>query len=257
MNAWRISCWLLFVPLLSAGCLNNRYAKNYVPENNALARQFVRGKPGPVKIIPVTQEDEIVSAMEAGYIPIGTTSTFTSEHCPWVCAIQHAEKVGADLVLIDEVSKGKEERMSIIYLPSMSYSYTSGSAYANAYAPYGGSAYAYGNYRSTTTTTTYNAVPVQTYVSVYEQTAMFMRKGDFEGFYGAVLYCPPPLPDEAADKEIAVTVLAVLEGSAAKKDGLKRGQRVSAVNGKPIKTRADFAYFEDNPQAIRSVTIKQ
>ena len=94
-------------------------------------------------------------------------------------------------------------------------------------------------------------------MEIYDQSAMFLRKGDFEGFYGAVLYVPRLLPDEEPDAEIPVTILAVLQGSQAQKDGFKRGQRVKAVNGKHITTRATIEPFVQDPRSIRSVEVEK
>lgn len=250
-----------FALLCLAGCVGNRYEEAYVPRPSVLAERFAKGAPGPVILRPVTTEEGVLEALESGYVPLGN-STFTGDHCPWACAVDFAEKIGADLVLIDERHKGVEARTSILYLPSYQYSYSYGTVHSTAYGAIYAPSYtaygvgsSYGTYSGNTLSTTYNAVPVQRVVNVYDQTAMFLRKGDFGDFYGAILRQSPRLPDEAPDAEIPVRVFAVLKGSQARKDGLSRGQRVLSINGKAIRTRADFTPFAEAPERIRSVEV--
>lgn len=241
--------------LCLTGCVVNRYKETYVPSASVLAETFVKGEPGAVAIRPVKTESEVLDAIEEGYIPLGNSS-FTDTHCPWACAITMAEEIGADLVLIDEAPKGTEVRTSVLYLPSYHHSYSYGTTSATSYGAYGAHT-TYGSYSGSTTSTSYHAMPVQYVVEIYEQTAMFLRKGTWGDFYGAILQQSPRLPDEADDTEAPVRVFAVLKGSRAQKEGLTRNQRVVAINGKPIRTRADFAPFAEAPMSINSVEVAQ
>lgn len=246
-----LSC---FTIICLSGCLTNHYRESYEEHNSSLLSCFAKDKStSSIVIRPVTTEDNVLDAIEAGYIPIGA-STFSNTHCPWVCAVDVAEEVGADLVLIDEQYKSTETRTSVLYLPSYHHAYTSGTVHFSnrAYGNYP----AYGTYHGNTFTTSYTSVPVQTAVSVYEQSALFLRKGSFGAFYGAILQQAPQLPDENENAEIPVRVFAVLKGSQAESDGLVRGQRVVSINGKPIRTRQDFSPFANAPMTIRSVETR-
>lgn len=240
-----------FLCLLLSGCVTNYYDKHYHAKDVNWAKKFIKGEPKDVEIRPVTTEDGVVSALEAGYIPIGT-SVFVNRHCPWFCAIKKAEDVGADLVLIDEVLKGKETRTSVIFLPSYQYSYSQGSVNVNTRGYT-----SYGTYNGTTTTTSVSAVPVDRDVLIFEQSALFLRKGDFSEFYGAILFQPKRLPDEAHNAIVPVTVMAVLKGSQAEKDGIKRGDRVTRINGQVIHTRQDYKSFQGNPCLIQNIEVEQ
>lgn len=255
MSLYVLRCFLLLglVSLCLTGCLTNRYKETYVPNASVLADTFVKGESGAVAVRPVKMEDDVLDAIEEGYIPLGNSS-FTDIHCPWVCAIDMAEEIGADLVLIEEKHKGKEQRMSVLYLPSYQHSYTYGRLHTTTYNGYGAMT-THGAYSGNTVSTTYQAYPVQTTVDIYEQSAMFLRKGTFGAFYGAILQQAPKLPDELPGAEVPVRVFAVLRGSPAQKDGLVRGQRVASINGTPIRTREDFAPFAASPLAIRKVEV--
>ena len=237
--------------LLLSGCVTNYYDKHYHAKDINWAKKFIQGEPKDVEIRPVTTEDGVVSALEAGYIPVGT-STFVDRHCPWFCAIKKAEDVGADLVLIDEVLKSKEKRTSVIFLPSYQYSYSQGTVNVNSMGNT-----TYGSYSGTTTTTSVSAVPVNRDVMIFEQSALFLRKGDFNGFYGAILFQPKRLPDEAYDAIVPVTVIAVLKGSQAEKDGIKRGAKVARINGQVIQTRQDYKSFQSDPCLIQNIEVAQ
>ena len=228
------------------------YRAAYVatPPSSALGDTFFSGEPGEVEIRPVTTENGVLTAMEHGFLPIGT-ATFTGAHCPWSCAIDVAEEVRADLILMDETFEREGPRPSVIFLPSYSHSYSSGTVYNTRNTAYNTSSYC-----ASSSTTTLSAVPIEVHVNFFKQSALFMRKGNFSRFYGAILYQPPHLPDEAANAEIPVTILAILRGSQAEKDGLRRGARVARINGSPITTRQSYLPFQKAPQSIRTIEVK-
>jgi S1-C subfamily serine protease len=53
-----------------------------------------------------------------------------------------------------------------------------------------------------------------------------------------------------------VRILAVLHGSQAEKDGIKRGQIVKAINGNAIKTRADVVPYVNKKERIRKMEVE-
>jgi S1-C subfamily serine protease len=123
----------------------------------------------------------------------------------------------------------------------------------NAWSLRGGYTHVNRTYFGSSTTHTLNAVPVQRSRDIYSHDAMFFKKIDTSKSYGVNWFVPKRLPTEAADAPIQVRVLAVLKGSQAEKDGIKRGQIVKAINGVAIKTRKDMAPFLDASTVIKNV----
>lgn len=134
-----------------------------------------------------------------------------------------------------------------MYLPSTSTTYTSGNVSANGIS---------GTYSGSSTTYTLNAVPVQRSRDIYSHDAMFFKKIDTSKLYGVSWFVPKRLPTEAVDAPIQVRILAVLKGSQAERDGIKRGQIVKAINGVAINTRKDMAPFLDTSVVITKVEVK-
>ena len=106
------------------------------------------------------------------------------------------------------------------------------------------------------TTVKMNAASVQQNVDVYDHDAMFFKKIDTSNLYGVYWDIPKRLPLEKADAPITVRILAVLQGSPAEKDGIKRGQIVKAINGVAIKTRADIAPYVDKKACIKKLEVE-
>lgn len=236
-----------------SGCFTNYYKEHYIPHENELLQQFSGESQGNVQLALVTTEKGVMKCIEAGYIPLGTAS-FAEMHCPWFFAIEQAEDVGADLVLLEERFSHTTKRPSVIFLPSYSTTYHSGSASVSSYGT-GGYGTAYGTYSGTSTQTTISAQHVEVPVQIFQQDALFLRKGNYGSFYGALLDVPQRLPDEPFDKRINVSVFAVLKGSAADKDGLKQGQRVAKINGVPVTTYKSIEPFLKDMKSIRSVEV--
>lgn len=243
---------LLLIVSSTCGCMTDYYSDHYGDQESALLRTYAPFKEvDQPKLRGVTKEDELIECMEYGYIPIGTSS-FLAPHCSWTFAIALAQEKGADIVLIDEKFKETKKYTSVLFLPSTQTSYTRGTASA-----YGRNGSAFGTYSGTTTTTSINAVPVEQSVDLYHQTAMFMRKANFADFFGTFLYIPKRVPGEEDNENFRVTILAVVKGSNAEKQGLKRGQVVATINGKSIKTRKDISPFQNNPKSIKSMEVIQ
>ncbi len=253
MRRTRFFVVVLLGMLFFSGCFVNHYEKNYIPHESDLAQQFPENRRGDVELAVVTTENGVMQCIEAGYIPLGTAS-FSEMHCPWYFAIEQAEDVGADLVLLEERYSHTVKRPSVIFLPSYHTTYISGSVNASAYGTYGfGSAY--GTYSGTSTTTTINAQVVEVSVKIFQQDALFLRKIDTDSFYGALFDVPQRLPDEPIDKRITVSIFAVVKGSRAAKAGVKRGQRVVGINGVPITTYKSIEPFLKDLKSIRSIEV--
>ncbi len=240
-------CLLAGASFLIQGCIPNHFEDYYQSYDATLFQHFGSIPEEHITLRPVYTEDNVIDCLEDGYLTLGI-STFTDTHCPWVKAIDHAETVGATLVLIDEQYKTTKRETSVIFLPMTQYSYTSGTIYNS----YGGTS----RYSGTVQTTTMQPISYDYEVPVYEQTAMFLKKGDFRDYYGVLLYTPKLLPGETPDRECRTTILAVLKGSQAERDGLKRGQRVVKINDTAIQTYRDIQTFTQNPKSIRSVEVQ-
>lgn len=239
--------------LLLAGCLTNNYEKFYVDTELERKVQSIHGKT-PVELKTVTTEEDVINLIEEGYISIGYSS-FTAPYTPMSLSVDTAEKHGAALVLLDIRFKETQQYTSVMFLPSTTTSYTHGTVTANAWGPRG-TVYGSGSYSGTTTTTSINAVPVQRSRNIYNHDAMFFKKMDTSNLYGVRFFVPKRLPTEPPDTAISVRILAVLHGTQAEKDGIKRGQIVKTINGKPIVTRGDIAGFIDGSCKISTMGVE-
>ena len=115
---------------------------------------------------------------------------------------------------------------------------------------------------------TKNAVPVQGNVDAYDHNAMFFKQIDPSSVYGVFWDVPKRLPGgfggrgatalpvETSEAPIQVRILAVLHGSQAEKDGIKRGQIVTAINGTAIKTRADITPYVNKKERIKKMEVE-
>lgn len=101
-----------------------------------------------------------------------------------------------------------------------------------------------------------NVVPAQPDVDLYDHDALFFKKIDTSNLYGVYWDVPRRRPLEKADAPITVRILAVLHGSQAEKDGIRRGQVVKAINGAAIKTRADIAPYVDKKECIKKLEVE-
>ena len=225
------------------GCMTNYYEEYYVSRDNSYfdALDAITQPNETVALKIATSEEDVINIIEEGYLPIGVSS-FLSDYNGMTCAVDTAEKHGAQLILFDIKFKETLNYTSVLFLPSMSTSYTYGTI---------------GNrhYSGTTTTTTMNAVPVQSSVDIYSHNALFFKKVDPKAFYGIVPFIPKRLPTESADAIVPVTILGVLHGSQAEADGFKRGQKITAINGTTISNRKSIAPFSNSITTIKSVEV--
>ncbi len=233
----------LAVLAVAAGCMTNYYEQSYSPLDDADGFTPVRSsvKPADVELRLAGSEDDVLDIIEAGFAPVGV-SAFEGEYEPLAGAVDTAVEQGASLALVDIRFKETRQRSSVVYVPTYYTTYVTGwdpppphRHYHHAHPPL--------VYSETYTTTGWNAVPVQQNVDIYTHNVMFFRKIDVSGLYGVELQVPKRLPDEPLDSAVEVRVKAVFRGSPAERDGIRRGQIVKSVNGRPIKTRADVEPF--------------
>ncbi|MBR4652232.1 MAG: hypothetical protein IKO72_02635 [Kiritimatiellae bacterium] len=240
-----------------SGCMTNRYEEYYVNKDSAYydALNAIKTPNQQVELKIATSEEDVINIIEDGYLPIGVSS-FWAPYNGMTCAVDTAEKHGAQLILFDIKFKKTKEYTSVLLLPSTSTSYTYGTVNATAYGR-GGTTFGTGTYSGTTSTTTLNAVPVKRSVDIYTHNALYFKKIDPKAFYGIVPFIPRRLPTESADAIVPVTVLGVVHGSKAETDGFKRGQRIIAINGVPISNRKSIAQFSNSITSIKSVEVAQ
>lgn len=246
---WTRLAAALMVPLLSCGCLSqwsgvldSSYKKYYVPNENSMELQFLPEKdvePGPLEVKGFLKYEDVNEAQRNGWILLGS-SRFEGTHAPMVIALEQAEDVGADLVLI-------RERYSRIVTNTVWRTVATTSSFGTVMGSYGSGANYYG--------LSSVSAPVEAHTIVYLQEAFYLRKGDHSGFYGVFFHIPKRQPDEKRDDEIPVYVEMVLHGSQAEKEGLKKGQRVLSINGERMVTRNDIRKFLENPRTIRKVEV--
>ena len=237
----RLSGILILTAL--AGCMTNHYEEYYVSRDNFYfeALDAVTQPNESVVLKIATSEEDVINIIEEGYLPIGVSS-FLSDYNGMTCAVDTAEKHGAQLVLFDIKFKETKNYTSVLLLPSTSTSYTYGTVGDRTYS-------------GTITTTTMNAVPVQRSVDLYNHNALFFKRVDPKAFYGIVPFIPKRLPTESADAIVPVTILGVVHGSQAEADGFKRGQKITAINGTPISNRKSIAPFSNSITTIKSVEV--
>lgn len=241
---------LLGLSLFLQGCLTNYYEEYYVDTESGTHIQSIQ-EDTPIELRLVTTEEDVIELIENGYISVGYSS-FAAPYTPLSLAVDTAKEHGATLVLLDIQYKETKQYTSVMFLPSLSTSYTYGTVGVwNSSA-----SHCTVTYSETTTTTTVNAVPVQKNLNIYSHDAMFFKKVDTSKLYGVQWFIPKRLPTESIDAPIQVRVLAVLHGSEAEKAGIRRGQVVKSVNGVQIKTRQDIAPFVDDCGLIKDVEVE-
>ena len=233
----------LLILIALTGCMTNYYEEYYVSRDNSYfdALDAIVQPNESVALKIATSEEDAIDIIEEGYLPIGVSS-FLSDYNGMTCAVDTAEKHGAQLILFDIKFKETKNYTSVIFLPSTSTSYTYGTIGTMSYS-------------GTTTTTTMNAVPVQRSVDLYNHNALFFKKVDPKAFYGIVPFIPKRLPTESADAIVPVTILGVVHGSQAEADGFKRGQKIAAINGTTISNRKSIAPFSNSITAIKFVEV--
>ena len=250
----KLSGMLSLICALS-GCMTNYYEEFYVSKDSSYydALNAITTPNQQVELKIATSEEDVIKIIEDGYLPIGASS-FWSPYNGMTCAVDTAEKHGAQLILFDIKFKETKEYTSVLFLPSTSISYTYGTVNATA-CGMGGTTFGTGTYSGTTTTTTLNAVPVKRSVDIYAHNALYFKKIDPKAFYGIVPFIPKRLPTETADAIVPVTILGVVHGSKAEADGFKRGQKISAINDMPISNRKSIAQFSNSITSIKSVEV--
>ena len=233
----------LLILIAITGCMTNHYEEHYVSRDNSYldALDAIMQPNDSVALKIATSEEDVINIIEEGYLPIGVSS-FLSDYNGMTCAVDTAEKHGAQLILFDIKFKETKNYISVLFLPSTSTSYTYDTIGTRSYS-------------GTTTTTTMNAVPVQSSVDVYNHNALFFKKVDPKAFYGIVPFIPKRLPAESADAIVPVTILGVVHGSQAEADGFKRGQKITTINGTTISNRKSIAPFSNSITTIKSVEV--
>lgn len=251
--------YFLFLLILNAlcicGCISNHYEEYYVA-NVPAGTERVKREDVQLRFSSCEEEyleEEVVSLIENGYELVGE-SAFSAVHCPWICAIDLAEDIGATLVVFREKYHRSKVVHGVTYIPSASYSYTNGTV--SGYSATGG--YVSGSYSGYTRNTTLQAVPYMEEVDYYNQYGFFFRKRKVnKDFYGVILAYPQFLPGDSDSDEIEVRIVAVVKGTRAEDAGLQRGMVVDCINGVPIRTKGDIKPFATGQENIVSVSERR
>lgn len=219
---------------LLSGCINN-FAEFY--QGQADARLIPT-------YVPSTEEVRIISTndlakdekilIRQGFMPIGrssfnaNTGTVTRDSL-----VQHAQKIGAQVVLLKSVVTGTENRVMALNTPTTSTSYTTSNA--QAYGS-GGYANAYGN----STTTTYGS---QTNYIPYTISRSAVGAEFFAKFKIKLGISPQDLTDDDK-KDIGqnggVKIFEIIDNSPAYFANVLPDDIVVSVNDKPVGNSADF-----------------
>lgn len=254
-----MNCYFLFLLTASVfaicGCVSNHYEEYYVA-NIPAGTERVKKEEVRLRFSSCEEEDledEFVALIEDGYELVGE-SAFSAVHCPWVCAIDLAEDIGATLVVFREKFHRSKTVRGVTYAPSTSYSYTSGTV--SGYSATGG--YVSGNYSGYTRNTTLQAIPYVEEVDYYNQYGFFFRKRKMsKDFYGVIVAYPQFLPGDSDSDEIEVRIAAVVKGTLAEGAGLRRGMLVDRINGVPIRTKGDIKPFATGRENIVSLSERK
>ncbi len=231
------------------GCATSGYKQFYQPTTWATSERVAALRAAPPSKSPTldraraSSSDLVDAYVRHGYMLIGYSSFNSGRREDADDAIEQAEKVGADLVVVvDPHYTGSQTTSVPLTLPTTQTSYTNGTA--TAFGP-GGVAIAYGN----ATTTTYGT---QT-----EYIPMTVHRFDYGALY-FVKAKPRPLGihvRELNDSERAalqsnkgLVVQIVMDDSPAWRADILKGDIIEALDGEPVSTMAAFG---DQTQARR------
>lgn len=196
--------------------------------------------PPQIETVALAQyQDATVRYMERGFARIGIAS-FSGPPGTREQAIEQAQKVGAEFVLI-----GSEySRSAQVSIPSLSVqpgqTFTTqehGNITGNTFQG-GTTAYNYGTYSGSATTTTFPTFQTQytpVDVPIYSQVATFWRRAK-PPIFGAQF---APLPEDIRaklERNTGVLVAAIIEGSPAFRANIIRGDVITQFGDTPIDT---------------------
>lgn len=251
-----------------SGCLiwaDNQYASGYVSDSIADSdqrRNNPQENPSDMPRVELrfsaadsesAQKEELADILEEGYESIGR-SGFYGIHSPWYGAIEKAREIGATMIVLREHFREKEEHSGVAVIPTVSTSYTSG----NVSTMTSGGKMAWGTYSGTTTSTSYSAFAYSYTIDLYDQMAIFFRKrADLPVFYGVYIDFPRYSVDADPVEAVQLKIHAVVRGSRAWREGIRRGATVERVNGKVLATRGDVQKFLTSGEQINRVTLKK
>jgi hypothetical protein len=243
----------LLIATLLAGFATNDYEKFYSsrPGTTAADIAATRASPQPDKpeVVYAAGFDGIADAYSRkGYFAIGSSSFSSGHNEREKGAIEQAEEIGADLVVIINPKFAGSQTTSVpITTPTTSTSYTNGTA--TAYGPLG-TATAFGN----ATTTTYGSqttyVPMT--VNRYDYGAMYFVKKRYK--FGATFRDLDDEERRALQTNRGVFINTIVDGSPAYVSDILPGDIVVSVNGQSVNGSTGFTEIL-KPNAGRTVEI--
>ena len=232
-----------------SGCASNPFAQYYQSYTNQMPvvvqQRLLPPSPEP-KLIATSAEnhgDEARQLEEKYFVCIGF-SGFRGGAPTQKQLVEHAKKVGADVVIHTSEYSHTEQgvRPVFSYEPGQTYTTTrNGNVNANVYGN-GGYAYGSGTYSSSSTTTTPGTshtdyVPYQQ--RIYEHGATFWRRIK-PGLFGVQ---PALIPDPmriTLQRNTGVFVKSVMQDSPAFKANIMRGDVIIQIADKSIMSPQDF-----------------
>ena len=230
---------------LLTGCVTNPFARYYQSYTNQMPASLQRrllppsGIPQVITTSVQNYNEEARHAQERGYIILGSTG-FWGFNPTQGQVVEQAKKVGAELAIWASEYSHTEQgiRPIVTYQPGQTYTtQTYGTTTANAYGS-GGYAYGSGTYSGQSTTTTPGTVDTH-YVPyerrIYNHGASFWRRIK-PGIFGANFV---PIPDDLRTKlqrNTGVFVAVVVQGGAAFKANIMRGDVIVQMADKPVAT---------------------
>ena len=230
---------LLAVGLLS-GCASNPYRTFFSPADAGGVEPL-----SGVEIPRLVESDgfkELETYLNRGYVEVGR-SAFNGPWASRTLAIDCARSCGASLVLVVAGDEDVRTETMVVSMPVYARTYDHGFVDGpRGYRYYSGSS------------TTHASVPVrQDYRrAYYNQSAVFLARRRDKSPFGLSFKLPKCLPG----KEVgAILIDGVVPGSPAAARGIKRGDKLMKINGKPVRTEDDLLPFVRNGETIRSVEV--
>ena len=216
----------------------NFYSQQPISQNDHV---FASAETQP-EIIELTSLKELDEWESKGYCITGTSS-FYALWTPRTFAVDCARKYGASVILVFYETGGTEHKSMIVNMPTTSTTYHNGCVSTpNGMVTYSG--------RSTTE----SSVPIAINYDeqYYYQYAYFLAKRKNINSFGAFFKFPENIPGNT-DQQLRIA--AVITGSPAFKQGIRKGNVVKKINGCSIQNTLDAKDFINGAKEINSIEV--
>lgn len=242
---WIVSCLAVMVVLSGlTGCVTNNYESFYASNSRNLS--YVEQK--PVKYPHIDELfylDEVQLWRKKGYEVIGQSS-FRGLWTPRTKAIDVARKHQAEVVLVYYKLEEERKESATVVLPQTSTTYHHGSISGPP-----GVTTSYSGY---STSVSHVPVTLEYMNRFYSQRAFYLAKRKMLNSYGIYFLLPENVPGRPENEPVVIDV--VLEDSPAEKSGLKAGDVIQSINGKPIPSFEEAKPYMFGQEEIIAVEVK-